>query len=104
MTLADGTRHVGYLTPSAAGGTDLSSRQPAIVAADGQVPFRRGMPAPRPEDLSRSCALLERASPAEVSSTRFESDVSLVGGPVMGVVPGFLILEDFNTMRTEVVT
>ena len=104
MTLADGTRHVGYLTPSAAGGADLSACQPAVVVADGQVSFWRGMMALRPEDLSGSYALLKKGSRADVFPIRFESDVPLVDGPVAGVVPGFLILEDFKTMRTKVVT
>ena len=57
----------------------------------------------RPEDLSNSYALLREASPAHVFPIKFESDVPISGGPLVGEVPGFLILEDFQTMRTKVV-
>lgn len=103
MTLADGTRLMGYVTPSSQGGADLSGCQPAVVVPDGQVSFWRGMLALRPEDLSNSYALLRKSSPAHVFPIKFESDVAIAGGSVVGEVPGFLILEDFNTMRTRVV-
>src|ERR1700744_1828023 len=102
MTLADGTRLVGYVTPSAQGGTDLSSCQPAVVGADGQVSFWRGMLALRPEDLSERYALLGKSSPAQVFPIKFKSDAPMAGSPVVGEVPGFVILEDFKTMRTRV--
>ena len=57
----------------------------------------------RPEDLSDSYALLKKTSPAQVFPIKFESDVPIVGGRVVGEVLGFLILEDFKTMRTRVV-
>lgn len=103
MTLADGTRLMGYVTPSAQGGADLSSCQPAVVVTEGQVSFWRGMCALRPEDISNSYALLKKASPAQVFPIKFESDVPIACGPVVGEVLGFLILEDFKTMRTRVV-
>ena len=102
MTLADGTRFMGYLTPSAKGGSDLSSCQPAGVGSDGQVSFWRGMLALRPEDLSDGYALLGKASPAQVFPIKFESDVPVAGGPIVGEIPGFVILEDLKTMRTRV--
>jgi hypothetical protein len=34
---------------------------------------------------------------------RFESEVELVGVPVKGNVPGFLVLEDFETWKTKTV-
>jgi hypothetical protein len=104
MTLADGTRFTGYVTPSVQGGADLSSCQPAVVVQDGQVSFWRGMLALHPEDLFASYALLGKTSPDQVFPIKFESDVSIARGPVVGEVPGFLILEDFETMRTRVVT
>jgi hypothetical protein len=33
----------------------------------------------------------------------FWSDVSLVGGPITGQLPGFMVLKDFTTMRTKVI-
>jgi len=103
MTFAHGTSLMGYVTPSAQGGADLSSCQPAVGVPGGQVSFWRGMLALRPEDLSNSYALLKRASPAQVFPIKFESDVPIAGGPVVRQVPGLLILEDFKTMRTRVV-
>ncbi len=41
MTLADGTRFTGYVTPSLQGGADLSSCQPAVVVPDGQMRSQR---------------------------------------------------------------
>ena len=39
----------------------------------------------------------------QVFPVQFESDVELVGGPVRGIAPGFLVLEDFQTRRTRTV-
>ena len=44
-----------------------------------------------------------RQDAKNVFPVRFESEVELVGGPVRGSVPGFLILEDFQTRRTRTV-
>ena len=104
MTFADGTRHIGYVTLSEHGGVDLSSCQPAVVVPGGQVSFWRGMRELRPEELANNYALLQKTSPAQVFPIKFESDVRIVGGPFLGEVPGFLILEDFQTMRVSVVT
>ena len=103
MTLADGTKLMGYVTPSIHGGADLGACQPAVVAVDGQVSFWRGMRALPPEEVSESYALLGKTSPSQVFPITFESDVSVVCGPIVGEVPGFLIVEDFETMRTRVV-
>jgi hypothetical protein len=103
LTLADGTRLKGYVTPPVQGETGLSTFQPAVVVPGGQVSFWCGMVVPSPEHISKSYALLGKASPSQVFPLRFESEVTLVGGPVVGEVPGFVILEDFSTMRTRVV-
>ena len=65
--------------------------------------FWRGMLALRPEDLTYSYALLGKTSPNQVFPIKFESEVPIAGGPVAGEVPGFLVLQDFKTMRTKVV-
>jgi len=33
----------------------------------------------------------------------FESEVELAGGPIRGSIPGFLVMEDFQTRRTRTV-
>jgi hypothetical protein len=103
LTLADGTRLKGYLTPPVQGETGLSTFQPAVVVQDGQVSFWCGMVSPTLEHISKSYALLGKASSTHVFPLRFESDVALVGGPIAGDVPGFVVLEDFRTMRTRVI-
>jgi hypothetical protein len=104
LTLSDGTRLKGYLTPPVQGETGLSTFQPAVVVPAGQVSFWCGICVPPPAYIAERYALLGKASPAEVFPLRFESDVELVGGPIVGEVPGFLILEDIKTMRTTVLT
>jgi hypothetical protein len=104
LTLSDGTRLKGYLTPPSQGEKDLSTLQPAVVVPSGQVSFWCGMIVPPPTHIAKSYALLGKASPAQVFPLRFESDVDLIGGPIAGDVPGFLILEDFETRRTRVIT
>jgi hypothetical protein len=103
LTLADGAKFKGYVTPPTHGEADLGTLQPAIVAAGGQVSFWYGMTTPPAEHISRNYTILGKASPAEVFPLRFEVDVQLAGGSISGEVPGFLILEDFKTMRTRVV-
>jgi hypothetical protein len=70
----------------------------------GQVSFWCGMIVPPPTHIAKSYALLGKASPAQVFPLRFESDVDLIGGPIAGDVPGFLILEDLKTRRIRVIT
>lgn len=103
LTLSDGTRFKGYVTPPVQGETGLSTLQPAVVVPDGQVSFWCGTVAPPPEHIAKSYALLGKTSPQQVFPLRFESDVPVIGGPIVGEVPGFLILEDFRAMRTRVV-
>jgi hypothetical protein len=103
LVLADGTRMRGYLTPPVQGDSDLGTLQPAIVVDGGQVSFWCGMFAPEPAQVVASYTLLGKSQASEVFPLKFESDVELVGGPVAGELPGFLVLEDFKTMRTRVI-
>ena len=61
------------------------------------------MLAPEPGHIAASYARLGKSSASQVFPLRFESDVPLVGGPITGELPGFMILENFKTMRTKVV-
>ena len=103
LTLSDGTSFKGYLTPPVQGEAGLSTFQPAVVAPDGQVSFWCGMLVPPPDHIAKCYSLLGKASPKQVFPVRFGSDVPLIGGPIAGDIPGFLVLEDFQTMRTRVV-
>lgn len=103
LTLADGTRLTGYLTPPVQGDSSLGTLQPAVIVPEGQVSFWCGMIAPEPTHIASSYARLGKSSAGQVFPLRFESDVPLVGGSIAGEVPGFLVLEDFKTMRTRVV-
>jgi hypothetical protein len=103
LTLADGSRLKGYVTPPVQGEAGLSTFQPAVVVPEGQVSFWCGMVVPPPEHLTKSYSLLGKTLPTQVFPLSFESDVALVGGPVAGEVPGFMVIEDFATMRTRVV-
>jgi len=44
-----------------------------------------------------------RETAKQVFPPRFESDVELAGGPVRNRVPGFLVMEDFQSRRTRTV-
>ena len=103
FTLSDGSRMQGYCTPSRLGDASLGTLQPIIVTERGQVRFWCGTAAPSPKRLADSYELLGKDA-KRVFPLRFESEVELVGGPVKGSVPGFLVLEDFQTRRTRTVT
>ncbi len=100
--LADGSRMNGYLTPPVRGREGIDNLQPIIVTARGQVRLWCGTNAPDSNRLARSYALLGRDA-RRVFPLRFESDVPLISGPVRGSVPGFLVMEDFQTRRTRTV-
>lgn len=102
FTLADGTRMRGYFTPPGRGDASIGTLQPIIVTGRGQVRFWCGTAAPGAKRLARSYELLAKDA-KHVFPVQFESDVELAGGPVSGSVPGFLVLEDFQTRRTRTV-
>lgn len=103
LVLADGTQVSGYLTPPGRVDSGLGTLQPAIVVNGGQVSFWCGMLAPEPAHVAASYARLGKSSASEVFPLKFASDVELVDGPVAGELPGFLVLEDFKTMKTRIV-
>jgi hypothetical protein len=103
LKLADGTPVRGYLTPPVQGDSSLGTLQPAVVVGAGQVSFWCGMLTPEPAQVAAFYARLGKSSGSDVFPLRFESDVELVGGPIAGELPGFLVVEDFKTMRTRVI-
>lgn len=102
FTLADGSMMRGYVTPPGRGDTGVGAWQPIIVTDHGQVRFWCGTSVPGPKRLARSYKLLGKET-KQVFPLRFESEVKLAGGPVRGSLPGFLVMEDFQTRRTRTV-
>lgn len=103
LQLADGTRMLGYLTPANHAEVDLGTVQPSIVTQDGQVSFWCGVITPEPAQLAACYARLGKFSPGEVFPIRFQADVDIVGGPIEGEVPGFMVLEDFKASEARVI-
>jgi hypothetical protein len=102
FTLADGSMMGGYFTPPGRGHAGAGALQPIIVTNQGQVRFWCGTSVPGPKRLARSYELLGKDA-KQVFPLRFKSDVELADGPVTGSVPGFLVMEDFQTRRTRTV-
>ena len=102
FTLADGSKMKGYLTPPSRGDDGLAILQPIIITDRGQVRFWCGTGAFDSKRLARSYEVLGKDA-QRVFPLRFESEVEMVGGPVRGSLPGFLILEDFQTRKTRTV-
>ena len=92
----------GYVTPPVRGREGLGTLQPIIVTACGQVRFWCGTTAPLPQRLEQIYAWLGKDA-KRVFPLRFESEVELAGGPARGSVPGFLVLEDFQSRQTRTV-
>jgi len=102
FTLADGSVKRGYLTPPGRADEGVGVLQPIIVTEQGQVRFWCGTSLPSLKRLARSYQLLGREA-KEVFPLLFESEVELAGGPIRGSIPGFLVMEDFQTRRTRTV-
>ena len=102
FTLADGSKMRGYFTPPGRGDAGIGILQPIIVTDRGQVRFWCGTAAPGLKRLAHSYELLGKEA-EHVFPLQFESEVELADGPVRGSVPGFLVLEDFQTRRTRTV-
>jgi hypothetical protein len=99
FSLADGTRYIGYLTPSHAA-DDLGAIQPIIITSQGQVGFWMGSTRDNPGPLYQK---MEKSAD-QIFPITFKSDVPLIGGVVFGSIEGFLHLADWKTGRIEVVT
>ncbi len=94
FTLADGTRHIGYITP-AKDPKNFGRVQPQIITDRGQVPFWMGV---LRADVGALYAKLGKSAD-HTFPVSFESDISLVGGPIKGTIPAFLRLEDMASGR-----
>jgi hypothetical protein len=95
FVLADGTEHMGYLTPPARGDASIGTIQPIIVTDKGQVVFWRGVMAPASEAIRSAYGQLGRTA-EEVFPCRYVSAVTLKSGPVAGSVNGFMHYRSFS--------
>jgi hypothetical protein len=102
FTLADGSSLQGYCSPPLRGDDSIGALQPIIITDRGQVRFWCGTAAPDSKRLTRNYEWLGKDA-RHVFPVQFESAVELIGGPVKGYVPGFLVLEDFQTRKTKTV-
>jgi hypothetical protein len=102
FTLADGSKMRGYLAPPGRGEEGIGALQPIIVTDRGQVRLWCGATSPDAKRLARCYDWLGKRA-GEVFPARFESDVELTNGPLTGCVPGFMVLEDFQTRKTRTV-
>jgi len=103
FALADGTTLPGYMTLPFQGDAGLATLQPVVLTTKGQVLFWFGSIDPGTAFIADLYSRMGKSSSTQVFPIRFESAVALVGGAVRGEIPGFLILEDFQTGRTRVV-
>ncbi len=102
FVLADGSSMSGYLTPAKSSELDLGRVQPAIVTEKGQVSFWCGMVEPNKEYIDTSYKILDK-QPAEIFPLFFSSDFPQAAENVEGMIPGFIVLLDFETEATKVV-
>ncbi len=102
FSLADGSKMHGYFTPLGRGDTGAGTLQPIIVTECGQVRFWCGTTSPDPQQLARNYELLGKKA-MQIFPLRFESGVEMADGPVKSSVPGFLVMEDFQSRRTRTV-
>jgi hypothetical protein len=102
FTLADGSTMGGYFTPPGRGDAGVGALQPILVTDQGQVRLWCGTSVPGPKRLARNYELLGKDA-KQIFPLRFESGVKLADGPVTGCVPGFLVMENFQTRRTRTV-
>ena len=93
--LADGTKLTGYLTPPVQGESSIGTIQPIVVTDRGQVNFWCGAMAPAVEAVRGSYTKLGRNS-SSVFPCRYSSDVGIGGGPITGVVNGFMHFRSFS--------
>jgi hypothetical protein len=96
FVLADGTEHVGLLTPPAPGGdASIATIQPVLFTAHGHVLFWHGAGRPSRSAILGLYAGLGRSA-EQVFPCSYRSDVALVGGPVSGTLDGFMHYRSFS--------
>ena len=105
LTLADGSRHPGFLTPGHGGATAghraLGEIQPQLFLSDGRrIGFWLGMFGEPAQEAAALYAALGR--PREgVFPARFAADPGLATGVTEGVIRGFYTIPDRDTVRVE---
>lgn len=103
FTLADGTQMPGCLTtPNQDDDNGLGTLQPVIITERGQVLFWHGVIGPDASILALSYAKLGRDA-ARVFPIQVVSDIELIGAPIRSTIPGFIVLEDWQSGKTRAV-
>lgn len=103
FTLADGTKLPGCLSPPADRSASIGAIQPVILLADGPLVLWCGIIAPSLQEIASEYSRLGKNA-AEVFPMSFRSEVALIGDPVAGIVPGFLVWDDSAPGGARVVT
>jgi hypothetical protein len=90
--LADGSLMSGYVTPPLNRAAGIRAVHPTIVTARGQVTFWLGLTYPDAKLRTESYGILGKSA-AEVFPLTYRSAVEIAGGPVTGVIDGFVHFE-----------
>jgi hypothetical protein len=101
FTLADGTSMAGYVNPPGPDSSGLGTIQPQIITRQGQVSFWWGIFKPTGEDLVQNYSRLGRTAD-KAFPMHFTSEVEIVGGPVIGILNGFLYMERATKQIREI--
>jgi hypothetical protein len=101
--LANGARMKGWISTPYDREFDLGDVQPVVVTPAGQVSFWCSVIERKASDIAADYKCLGAATAHEVFPMQFESDVELVGGPISGEIPGFVVFVEVGSMHTRVV-
>jgi hypothetical protein len=93
---ADGSTMSGYLTPAVHRDYSIGIVQPIIITDVGQVGIWFGCAVPDAATVARSYAAMGKNGPAAVFPLHYESQVELLGGPLEGVLTGFMFFADWH--------
>jgi hypothetical protein len=102
FTLADGTTMFGWITPPSPDFAGLGTIRPQIITPDGPVSFWCGVLKPTRKDLTLNYERLGRTAD-RIFPVHFTSEIEVVGGPVTGVLKGFLCMEMKNERIHEII-
>jgi hypothetical protein len=91
-----------WITPPSPDFAGLGTIQPQIITPDGPVSFWCGVLKPTRKDLTLNYERLGRTAD-RIFPVHFTSEIEVVGGPVTGVLKGFLCMEMKNERIHEII-